>query len=80
MDQTFFGFKPEDQVQLHARLFDLLQAGEGCWDWDTIYNLPIYLRRYWITRINQQRTAAADREQAAAERAKQQTETRRPGR
>ena len=77
MDQTFFGFKPADQVKLHERLFELLQAGNGCWDWDTIYNLPIYLRKFWITKINQQRYAAAEREQAAAEKAKQEAERRR---
>ena len=41
LDQTFFGFKPEHQVQLHDQLFELLWAGEGRWDWDTIYNLPM---------------------------------------
>jgi hypothetical protein len=42
--QTFFGFKPEDQVQLHDHIFELIWAGGGRWDWDTIYNLPIQIR------------------------------------
>ena len=52
MDPTFFGFKPEDRKILHDILFDLIWAGEGRWDWNTIYTLPVFLRRYWITRIN----------------------------
>jgi hypothetical protein len=80
MDQTFFGFKPEDQVKLHERLFELLMAGDGRWDWDTIYNLPIYLRRFWITKINQSRYAVAESEQEAAERAKIKHEQRKRSR
>ena len=61
LDQTFFGFKPEHQVQLHDQLYELLIAGEGRWDWDTIYNLPLHLRRFWISKINKQRAADAER-------------------
>ncbi len=57
LDQTFFGFKPEDQVQLHDTIYDLIWAGDGRWDWDTIYNLPLHIRRYWVTKINKMRDA-----------------------
>lgn len=53
---TFFGFKPEHQVHLHDQLFELVWAGEGRWDWDTIYNLPIHLRKFWVTKINKLRS------------------------
>lgn len=52
MDQTFFGFKPEDRVDLHDNLFNLLWHGEGRWDWDTLYNMPIFLRTFYIKRVN----------------------------
>ena len=52
MEQTFFGFKPEDRVQLHDTLFNLLWHGDGKWTWTDIYNLPVYLRRFWISKIN----------------------------
>ena len=52
LEQTFFGFKPEHQVQLHDQLYELLIAGEGRWDWDTIYNMPIFLRKFYIKRVN----------------------------
>lgn len=54
LDPIFFGFKPEDRVILHENLFELLQRGEGKWDWNTLYNLPIHIRRFWIRKINKQ--------------------------
>ncbi len=53
LEQTFFGFKPEDRVTLHSTLFNLIWVGEGRWDWNTIYNMPVFLRKYWIKRLNQ---------------------------
>lgn len=61
----FFGLKPIDQIDLHNRLFDLVWHGNGRWDWDTVYNLPIRIRRLWIKRINEMNQPAD--EQAAAE-------------
>lgn len=52
LDQTFFGFKPEDRVKLHESLFDLIWFGQGRWDWETLYTMPVYLRRFWIKKIN----------------------------
>jgi hypothetical protein len=51
LEQTFFGFKPEDRLRLHDTLFNLIWHGGGRWDFDTIYNMPIFLRKYWITRV-----------------------------
>ncbi len=53
LDQTFFGFKPSDRVTLHENIFRLLWYGEGRWDWDTIYNFPIFLRKFYVDKINE---------------------------
>jgi hypothetical protein len=29
----------------------MLWHGAGRWDWKTLYTMPVYLRRYWIRRI-----------------------------
>jgi hypothetical protein len=50
-------------------LFDLLWAGEGRFDWDTIYNLPLPIRRFWVTKINKEREEQAERASAALEKA-----------
>ena len=75
LGQTFFGFKAEDQVQLHDALYELLIAGEGRWDWDTIYNLPLHIRRYWIVKINKKRNEDAIRIEEQQERAKSRSKS-----
>ncbi len=52
LDQTFFGFNAKHQVEFHDSIFNLIWFGEGRWDWDTIYNMPIHIRRRWITHVN----------------------------
>jgi hypothetical protein len=52
LDQTFFGYNREDRVILHEQLFNLLWIGEGKWDWDTLYNMPIFLRNFYIKKID----------------------------
>jgi hypothetical protein len=52
LDQTFFGYKPEDRVTLHENLFNLIWWGEGRWDWNTVYNMPIPIRKLWTKKIN----------------------------
>lgn len=65
LEQTFFGFDAQDRVALHENIFNLIWHGEGRWDWDTVYNMPVHLRRYWIKRVN---AIIKDREDAAKER------------
>lgn len=60
LTQTFFGFKPEHQVQFHNQLFDLLWAGEGRWSFQDIYTMPLRIRKLWVSNINQMRTQETD--------------------
>lgn len=53
LDQTFFGYKPEDRVALHENLFNMIWWGEGRWDWNTVYNMPIPIRKLWTKKINE---------------------------
>ncbi len=52
LDRTFFGYDRKDRPKLHEALFDLVWAGEGRWDWNTVYNMPIFLRKFWVRKIN----------------------------
>lgn len=52
LEPTFFGFDPEYRITLHENIFNLIWHGEGRWDWDTIYNMPIFLRRFYISKVN----------------------------
>lgn len=69
LEQTFFGFKPDDRIALHENIFNLIWHGEGRWDWDTIYNMPIFLRKFYIKQIN---SILHAREIAAEQRAEKQ--------
>jgi hypothetical protein len=71
LEQTFFGFKPEDRVALHESLFNLVWFGAGRWDWETLYTMPVYIRRFWIKKINKMTEEAAQR--AEQQRSKQQS-------
>ena len=51
LDQTFFGLSPDDRPKIHSLLFDIVWAGEGRWSWETIYNMPIFLRSFYIKKI-----------------------------
>lgn len=74
LDQTFFGFKPTHQADLHSQLFDLIWAGEGRWSWDEIYHLPLHVRKLWIAKINRDRAEQNE----AVEKAKQKRVAKRP--
>jgi len=63
LEQTFFGFKPEDRVRLHENIFNLIWHGDGRWDWDDIYHMPIFLRNFWVKKVN----SILDSKQAAHE-------------
>ena len=49
---TFFGFNDDYRADLHDLIFDMIWFGEGRWDWNTIYNMPIFLRNFWIRKMN----------------------------
>ena len=38
-------------------LFNLIWFGEGRWDWNDVYHMPIFLRSYWINQCNEIREA-----------------------
>ncbi len=73
LDSTFFGFNSSHQTELHSRLYDLIIAGNGCWDWDTVYHLPLHIRRLWISKINAQRSKDNEEAEERANRAKNKT-------
>ena len=53
MDQTFFGYNSTDRIKLHEQLFELVWAGSGKWSFETIYHMPLPMRRFWIRKLNE---------------------------
>ena len=79
LTQTFFGFKPDDRVMLHDSLFNLLWYCDGRWDWQTLYTMPIHIRRFWISKINKmQDEASAAREKQNQAKSKKPTIVKSP--
>ena len=50
---------------LHALLFDMIWLGEGRWTWETMYHMPIFLRNFYLKKIEK----IADDRQAAFQKA-----------
>jgi hypothetical protein len=47
----FSGFNKQYRLKLHESIFDMVWFGEGRWSWQDIYEMPIFLRRFWIKKI-----------------------------
>lgn len=52
-EQTFSGFNAEYIVHIHELIFDMVWWSEGRFDWETLYNMPIYLRNFYLKKLNQ---------------------------
>lgn len=48
----FSGFDSKYRFNLHEIIFNIVWFGEGRWSWQDIYEMPIFLRRYWVNRVN----------------------------
>ena len=55
MDLGFFGLTSEVAPQVRANLFtqihEIVFHGQGGYDWDTVYNIPIWLRKFTFKKI-----------------------------
>ena len=36
---------------VHSEVFDLVYHGKGGFSWTDVYNLPVFLRRFYIKKI-----------------------------
>lgn len=54
---TFFGLTSEQIPQYRKSLFkqihEIVFHGKGGYDWDTVYNMPIWLRKFTFHEINE---------------------------
>lgn len=51
LNQTFFIHSSYSKRQIHEEIFDLVWLGHGRWDWHTVYNWPIWLRKFYQTKL-----------------------------
>lgn len=67
LELAFFGLTSDNAPQARASLFNQIHQivfhGKGGYDWNTIYNMPIWLRRWTFNEIKkhyEEETAAAE--------------------
>ena len=57
LDLAFFGLTSEIARQYRINLFtqihEIVFHGQGGYDWDTIYNMPIWLRKFTFHKMKQ---------------------------
>ena len=49
----FFTLTPEYRSALFNQLHEIVFFGKGGYDWNTVYNMPIWLRRFTFNTINE---------------------------
>ena len=47
----FFGLSPEYKVEIHEQIFQLILHSKGGFTFSDAYNLPIYLRTFYLKRL-----------------------------
>ena len=57
MDLTFFGLTPElardYRINLFTQIHEMVFHGQGGYDWETIYNMPMWLRKFVFRKMKE---------------------------
>ena len=77
LDWTFFGLTPKYKLILQEELFDLIYYGKG-FSYTEAYNLPIYLRKFFIRKITKIFKDRNKAEEKAFKKSKSSTLSKRP--
>ena len=50
---AFFGLSSSYRLQVFKQIHEIVFHGKGGYDWNTVYNMPIWLRRYTFNEIRE---------------------------
>jgi len=50
---TFFGLTQEYRPYLFSEIHEIVFHGNGGYDWDTVYNMPVWLRKFTFNKIKE---------------------------
>ena len=77
LDLTFFGLTskniPEFRISVFKQIHEIVFHGQGGYDWETVYNMPIWLRKYTFKEISDYYTEQNKKIESAGKSNKQQT-------
>ena len=51
---SFLGLQPKHKKDIHEEIFQLIYYHKGGFTFNEVYNLPIYLRKVYLNRLNKQ--------------------------
>ena len=66
----FFGLSLNYRKLLHSQIFDLIYHGNGGFTFTDVYNLPIWSRKFYITKIVEFKTEEKNQHDKAMKKAK----------
>ena len=69
MGLPFFGLTQQYRVNLFTQIHEIVFHGKGGYDYDTVYNMPIWLRKFTSKTIEQQITEEYEAQQKASQKA-----------
>ena len=49
----FFGLTAEYRASLFSQIHEIVFHGQGGYDWDTVYNMPIWLRNFTYKKLEE---------------------------
>lgn len=53
LGSRFFGLTPQYRISLFTQIHEIVFHGKGGYTWETIYNMPIWLRNFTFNKINE---------------------------
>ena len=53
LGSTFFGLTPQYRLNVFSTIHEIVFNGNGGYDWNTVYNMPIWLRKFTFNKIKE---------------------------
>jgi hypothetical protein len=57
LELTFFGLThdiaPQARASLFSQIHEIVFHGQGGYDWETVYNMPIWLRKFTFNKMKE---------------------------
>ena len=50
---TFFGLTSTHRINLFSQIHEIVFHGKGGYDWETVYNMPIWLRKFTFNKMKE---------------------------
>lgn len=66
---TFFGLRPDHRPIIHSEIFDLIFFGNGGFTFSDVYEMPIFLRKFYLKKLS----VTLEKQQADMEAASKKT-------